>query len=214
MQKYLLFGLCIILLSSCYKEDEEKVYADVEGVVLSNSAPVEGAEIHIKSFFQPGGFTQGEVTNNGIQIEFNAFTHGKYRIDLFRLGGEEPFATIMEDSLSEGVYSYNVADSLLTNGVYIYRIFTPLSQPAQSNFLINRPDSTLHTVLPLTVTDSEGSFHVDADYLAIDETFYRGNEQFRIGDSLQVIVVMDDEIVARERIQVKEIVSFVEINVE
>lgn len=189
------------------------MYADIQGVVNSGNMPVEGAEIHIKNHFDPGGFRIGEDLGEGVTIGFTAVTHGNYSIDLYRLGSEEPFAKIMEDSLATGEYSYLVPDTLVTNGIYIYTISSPLSQPAQSNFLINKPDSALAATRPIMTTGPDGTFMIDADYLAIDQTFFRGaNERFSITDSLQIIVVKDGEIVGRNYLEVSEEVNFVEIN--
>lgn len=217
INKYLILLFCVITLVSCYKEDEDdlKVYADIAGVVDNGATPVEGAEIHIRSHFSPGGFTEGESIGQGIPLRFNAANPGTYQINLFRLGVDEVLVELLNDSLSVGEHTVLIPDSILTNGVYIYRIVTPFNQTAQSNFLINKPDSALTATLPLTTTNSNGEFEITAEYLAIDETFFRGqDDRFTITDSLQIIVVMNEEIIARKNLTVGEEVNFVEINLD
>lgn len=184
-------------------------------MVLENGNPVADVGIHIKNHFDPGGFTEGEHIE--VDIHFTASMTGVYRMDLFRLGSNEIFATVLDDTLGEGDQKVTVPDSLLSNGVYVYQITTPTEATAENNFLINKPDSTLGYTEPLTSTNTQGEFEIDADYLPIDKVFSReGNEQFEVTDSLQIIVVREENIVARKFIKVSENEdeNFVEISVD
>ncbi|MEX0609388.1 MAG: hypothetical protein WD016_13785 [Balneolaceae bacterium] len=211
-----LLALCSFFLTTCINApDPPQDYANVEGLVTENGSPVVDAEIHIKSHFEPGGFVEGEVDE--VEIGFTATASGVYALELYRLGSLQPFVTVFEDTLETGEQLLPIPDSLLSNGVYVYQIVTPLDQTAENNFLINKPDSALASTQPLTRTNSEGEFEISADYLAIESLFSRGqNEQFEITDSLQIIVVRDEEIVAKEFLQVgvEGEGTFVEITID
>ncbi|MEX0719820.1 MAG: hypothetical protein WD059_04070 [Balneolaceae bacterium] len=214
-----LSAFCISLLfaTSCINSpDEPEVYADVNGMVTENGTSVSNAHIHIKSHFEPGGFVEGELLD--IEINLEVSTPGLYSLDLFRLGSTEVFATAFSDSLTAGSQVITIPDSLLTNGVYLYQVITPTNQSFENNFLINKPDSALTQTEPYTTTNNEGEFHIDIDYLAIESELTRDNgaEQISITDSLQIIIVRDENIVAREFLQVQtnEDDNFVEISID
>lgn len=216
MKKAVLFIACLLIFTSCFKEeDESKIYADVSGVVNSGNAPVNGAEIHIKSYLDPGGFAAGDTLGTGVPISLTISNPGVYTLELYRLGASEPIARVFEDTLGLGNQEILIPDSLLSNGVYIYNVINPLDMVSQSNFLVNRPDSSLPNVLPYAYTNSTGEFEIDADYLAIDTRFRRSDDEtFVIKDSLQIIVVQNDEIAGRGYLKVKEESNFIEINLD
>lgn len=180
-------------------------------MVLEGEEPVSGIDIHIRSNMKPGGFMQGE--HRDVEIELNVSTSGVYLVDVYRLGSDQLVASV-SDTLESGTQTLTIPDTLLTNGVYVYTLTTPLDEVGESNFLINKPDSALIYSDPLTTSNSAGEFEIDADYLAIDALFTRGEEQFEITDSLQVIAVRDSTIAGKGFIQVGEGDNFVEISID
>lgn len=220
MKSHLYITLLLALsfmLSACYKEEEGDsltLYADIQGVVSQNDLPVQGAEIHIKNQFSPGGFEKGNSIGIGITIPVNANITGNYELNLYRFGTEEVFLTLLDEELEPGTHNILAPDSMLTNGTYIFVLEMPFNQTYQSSFLINKPDSTLPGTLPLATTNANGAFDLEADFLAIGQSFRNGNYLFDITDSLQIIVVLGDSIITREYIKVGKSSNFVDINID
>lgn len=205
------------IFSACYKEEESdapSLYADIQGIVSLNDLPVQGAEIHIKNQFSPGGFEDGNSIGKGITLPFSAGSTGNYEVNLYRFGTEEVFMNLLDEQLEPGNHSVLAPDSMLTNGTYIYVINAPFNQSYQSSFLINKPDSTLPGTLALVTTNTDGTFSIEADFLAIGQSFRNGNLFFDITDSLQIIVVLGDSIATREYIKVGKSSNFVDIDLD
>ncbi|HET8866634.1 MAG TPA: hypothetical protein VFM80_13145 [Gracilimonas sp.] len=196
--------LSAVLLTGCFKSEEQPVYSNVEGVVLLNGDGVSGANVHIRSNFDPGGFITENFNENGISIEFNVQLEDLYTASLYRYGTDEILFTFFEDSLSVGVETIQISDSLLTNGLYFYQISRPSTAVAADMFIVNKPDSLLPETVPLTSTNGVGEFTLLNDYLALGRDFFTtAGGGFSITDSLQIIITNNEEILTIERVRVK-----------
>lgn len=193
----------LIILSGCFPDQEEAIYNDVEGVVLQNNTPVPNAEIHIRNHFKSIGFVQNPFYED-YTFTFNALVEGQYTVSVYRFGSEDPFETILQDTLPVGRKEFTIADSLLTNGLYAFEIESPGGQTAGNLFLVNKPDSLLPSTWAIASTNSEGEFTLESSYLYLGNslrTNFAGLLQ--VTDSLQIYAVIDSTIEAKKSVRIK-----------
>ena len=200
----LLFLVSLLFIANgCFNNDEEPVYEEIEGVVLSNGEPVDKADIHIKNNFDPGGFVNEEPRDE-YTVNFNAPVSRVYKISLFRHLADSIITTFFDDTLSSGPQEIIVPDSLLSNGIFGYEISTEAGVLTGNLFLVNQPDSLLPGKLPFDQTNIRGEFTLNPDELALGQSFStsRGGG-FEITDSLQIIVTQDSTVLGKQSVKVE-----------
>lgn len=210
----LAFITVLVLFTGCFRDNDPPSYQAVEGVVLSGGQPVPGAQIHILNYFDPGGFVAD--TLNVVDIRFEAPNRTLYTGNMFHHAATTVRNTFLEDTLAAGPQTITIPDSLLTNGIFGYEVRTPISILTSSLFLITKPDSLLPGVTPFTVTGAGGNFELNSDYLALGRVFNTPNgASFQVGDSLQIIVTDDEQVLSVDKVQVKpNQANFFEINLD
>jgi hypothetical protein len=198
----LITGLSL-LLTGCLEGTKTPVYQDVEGAVVATSgAGIAGANIHIRNNFDPGGFSQ-QPSAEEFTIGFEAPVDTTYTMNLYRPGAANPFATFFNDTLSPGPQEITIPDSLLSNGILEYEIITGSEFLYSSLFLVNKPDTALIGTTPLTISDSNGEFILESDYLALGRPFQNSGGGFEITDSLEIIVITQDSVITKQRLKVE-----------
>ncbi|MEX0845238.1 MAG: hypothetical protein WD022_08140 [Balneolaceae bacterium] len=212
----LLLVSLLLLLSGCFDTEDIPVYEDVEGVVLLNGEPVANADIHIRNHFNPGGFSFPQDPLEDYSFIFNTPTDGQYIASLFRHGADTVYATFFDARLEFGQNEIQIPDTLLTNGIVGYQVSSPVTRLAADLFLVNKPDSTLPESLPFAKTGLNGQFLLNAAYLALGRSFRTGSGSgFEVNDSLQIIIVRDEQIIRKEEVYIAPDQSnFFEINLD
>lgn len=198
----LIISISLFLTGCFFNNNSTPTYKEAEGVVLENGNGVANAEIHIRNSFDPGGFTQQPAAQNYI-INFGIQVEAVYSVSLFRHGSDSVYNTFFEDTLASGEHSITVPDSLLTNGILGYEIRSNQDLLTSSLFLVNKPDSLLPGSYPFTTTNSLGEFSLNAEYLALGESFTSQTGGFDITDSLKIYIVQDSTIQAERAVKIK-----------
>ena len=200
---FALLSIIIVISAGCLETNNPKFYQDVTGVVLdATGEPVPNADIHIRNHFNTDGFPS-RVIGDSVLINFTAPSRNLYRASIYRYEARSFLNTFFEDSLDEGEQELMIPDSLLSNGLFGFQVSTPSGALGGSLFVVNKPDTALINTLPFTQTNSEGNFRLTNRFLAIGNSFNASFGEFEITDSLQIIVVQDSLIKAKEAVKLK-----------
>ncbi|WP_020403603.1 hypothetical protein [Gracilimonas tropica] len=207
--------LLSVTVTGCFNQDTIPVYNNVDGQVLENGEPVFGARIHFRNNYDPGGFTQ-QAIGDSVSISFRTNIQDVYEAGLFRYSADSSFVIFFKDTLEAGQHNIQIPDSLMSNGVYGYEVFSETRYLGASLFLVNKPDSALIGTYPLTTTNFEGNFSLDAQKMALGQRFnFSDGNRFQITDSIQIIVEKDRQIRAIKSVKVKpDAENFFEITLD
>jgi|AntRauTorckE6833_2_1112554.scaffolds.fasta_scaffold03194_2 hypothetical protein len=219
MKSYLvLLASSLLLFAGCFGPEEEiPNYQNVHGAVVTSSGePLLDVNVHVRNHFGNVGFIENEPYQENYALQFISNTRDLYTANLFRYGMSDPLITFFEDTLSVGDQRLEVADSLLTNGIYGYEVLNSVNLATSGLFLVNKPDNLLPNTLAFTNTRANGEFTLNSAYLALGRPFDTSNGGgFEITDSLIIIITDNEKILKKEYVHVlPEQSNFFEIVVD
>ena len=197
----LLVGIIFIL--SCGNSESSGF---TEGRVLTQSGvPVSNAELHI-GFPQ---FSKKSKYNTSITINFPLQSSTNLSFEVKRYGSDEFILGFEDRPFRAGSHSLVIPDSLLTTGVYTYKIESEVFSTERNILKLKSDNDLINNSTPFTMTDNSGRFQLDtntfgigvkfAETIDIDETV-----SFSIDNEIEFITIKNSEIIARKTVMISE----------
>lgn len=188
---FILTLLSIILIISCNKDNPiSSDYSTIHlfgSVVDSLGNPVDSVSFHYipdltSSLFYKSGFSRPCAV---IMIRFSVPKRSYVNLSFYRWFTREFIATLVNDTLDEGMHEVEFDASKLTNGVYFYVIKVDTLVSEKRTVLINSL-ADLPNKIPLSRTNSSGLFSVPIGIFGIGLTFEETSEFGNIIDTVYI----------------------------
>ncbi len=194
----------IIFIFSCGDSDFSGI---TEGQLLTQSgAPVSDAEIHINY----PKLSDNSMNKSSTTINFPLQNSTYLTFEISRYGSEEFILGFVDRPYLAGSHSLVIPDSLLTTGVYHYKIDSE-EFSSETNFLKLKSDSDLiNNSPPFTMTNKSGRFIIETNTIGIGVEFEQTGSSpdekinYSIDNEIEFIAIKNDEIVARKTVMISE----------
>jgi hypothetical protein len=175
----------------------------VEGVVVDENGPVQGAEIHIQNFYTPDDVFSPKNVDEGYEFSFNSSSSGEFKGNLYRYRADSLLSNFYTAELDSGEHTVTIPAELLSNGIYVFEIVTPGGDSPYQLLFASKSDSLLYRSEPMTRTNADGEFFINPNMLAFGSDFLTSdNSEFVISDSLEFNIVVDSVLVKTQKVRV------------
>lgn len=197
------FLVTAFILTGCLNDSQPDIYRPVQGVVVDENGPVQGAEIHIKNFYTPDDVFAPQNVDEGYEFSFNSTSSGEFNGNLYRYRADSLLSNFYTAELDSGEHTVTIPAELLSNGIYVFEIVTPGGDSPYQLLFTSKSDSLLNQSEPMTTTNADGEFFINPNMLAFGLDFLTSdNSEFVVSDSLEFNIVVDSVLVKTRKVRV------------
>ncbi len=180
--RYVFFPILLLFITLGCKKDgpvsSESLGPFLYGTVVdAQGNPVDSVAFHYIFTMDPSGLGKIAKTCPSTPITCTLPQKSYVRLNVYRWFTREYIATLIDDTLDAGMYSFNSSPSTLTNGVYIYSLAINGTVQEKTMKILNPDYATLVQTNPLAVSDSAGNFSIPIGVFGLGVPF----EQSSIG---------------------------------
>lgn len=190
-------------ITGCLSNSQPKIYRPVEGIVVNDNGPIQGAEIHIQNFYTPDDVFTPQNVDEGYEFSFNSSSSGEFNGNLYRYRADSLLSNFFTAELDTGEHTVTIPAELLSNGIYVFEIVTPGGNSPNRLLFASKSDSLLNQSKPMTTTNANGEFFINPNMLAFGADFITSdNSEFVVTDSLEFNIVVDSVLVVTKKVKV------------
>jgi hypothetical protein len=173
---FIAFFLTVVFLS-CHKDNSVEPLPisgppALSGTVTdSTGAALDSVAVHFMTHFDKSiaktGLAKTAVT---MTIEFSVESTATVTLVFYRYGTNEVIDTLVDEEMDAGVYTVDVDNATLTNGLYYYKLYLDGRLSMRRNVMLWINDLASFADLdPITYTDRNGKFTMPVSVFGIGE---------------------------------------------